>query len=157
MLEFLGKIPEALRAIIEIELTEYSKIDDFEISCLKKIKEYGFKISLDDFGSGFSSVDYMKNELFDYIKLDQSWISLVREHPNKVGMLKHLVNFLRLTQAKIVLEGVEFKQDIAIVAEILPDEVQGYLYGKPMSLSEINKAPLKNMVQNNLYKRICHA
>lgn len=131
----------AFSARSEIEITEFAEIGKQGFEILRQIKAMGFRLSLDDFGAGFSSLKYLKEIGFDYVKLDKMWLAEIRKDHRKIDLVKGLVSFINFIGSKCVLEGVEYKSDEYFVEVLRPDVVQGYFYGKPFRLDpELYKA-----------------
>ncbi len=123
---------------IDIELTESTMIENEEIieKLFKDLHYYGFRISIDDFGSGYSSLGLLKNLKVDTLKLDKSFFShnkdLVRSN-KVVGGIIRLAHGLNIY---VVAEGIETAEQVEILKLIRCDAVQGYHYARPMPISE---------------------
>ncbi len=124
---------------IELELTESIAMENVQsvIKRLKKIKEKGFSLSIDDFGTGFSSLSYLQRMPIDRLKIDQSFIHTSNtEHGREiVEMIIHLGRTLGLC---VVAEGVEKPMQVDLLKELNCEEVQGFLYAMPMPDEELN-------------------
>ncbi len=126
---------------IELEITESVLIDDFE-SVLEKLhvlKEYGIKISLDDFGTGFSSLSYLKGLPIDTLKIDKSFIDTVICDDSTRVITESIVSMVKKLGCETVAEGVETEEQYEYLKDINCDNIQGYLLGRPMPASEIEK------------------
>lgn len=126
---------------IELEITESVLIDDFE-SVLEKLhvlKEYGIKISLDDFGTGFSSLSYLKGLPIDTLKIDKSFIDTVVCDDSTRVITESIVSMVKKLGCETVAEGVETEEQYEYLKDINCDNIQGYLLGRPMPASEIEK------------------
>jgi len=139
--EFLSKIEELLKKYdidpekIEFEITETLAMDNIEnsIEILEKIKNLGFKISIDDFGSGYSSLNYLKKLPYDTIKIDREFIKDLHIDNDDIIITKLIVQLAKTLNKKVVAEGVEIDEHIKILESIGCDYVQGYYFAKPMS------------------------
>lgn len=124
---------------IELELTESIAMDNVQsiIKLLKKIKSKGFSLSIDDFGTGFSSLSYLQRMPINRLKIDQSFIHTSNtEHGREiVEMIIHLGRTLGLS---VVAEGVEKPTQVDLLKELKCDEVQGFLYAMPMPDEELS-------------------
>ncbi|WP_187647643.1 sensor domain-containing protein [Nitrosophilus labii] len=138
--EFLSKIEELLKVYkidpkkIEFEITETLAMDNIEnsIEILEKIKKLGFKISIDDFGSGYSSLNYLKRLPYDTIKIDREFIKDLHIDNDDIIITKLIVQLAKTLNKKAVAEGVEIDEHIKILKSIGCDFVQGYYFAKPM-------------------------
>lgn len=121
-------------AEIELEITESVLIDDFEsvIEKLKSLRDYGIKISLDDFGTGFSSLSYLKQLPINTLKIDKSFIDTVMQDSATRVITESLINMVKALGLESIAEGVEEEQQYKYLHAIGCDMIQGYLMGKPM-------------------------
>lgn len=123
---------------IELELTESIVFDNLNIliNIMKKIKEIGFLISMDDFGSGYSSLNLLKDLPFDVLKLDR--VFLIETTDTKRGkiIISKIVEMAKAINIKVICEGVETYEQVEFLKEIGCDKAQGYLFAKPMVLDE---------------------
>ena len=124
---------------IELEITESVLIDDFEqvVEKLHVIKDYGIKISLDDFGTGFSSLSYLKGLLIDTLKIDKSFIDTVIDDESTQVIAESIVSMVKKLGYETVAEGVETKEQFEYLKKIECDNIQGFLLGKPMPEEEL--------------------
>ncbi len=123
---------------IEIEVTEsvFFEASEMIVSKVHKLREYGFKVSVDDFGTGYSSLSLIGVLPVDVVKLDKSFVkeSLKSERGNE--LMKGVIRILNEIQLEIVCEGVETHEEEKIVTSYGCDEIQGYLYDKPIPTDE---------------------
>ncbi|HCX61959.1 MAG TPA: hypothetical protein DHU59_05920 [Clostridiales bacterium] len=126
-------------SLIEFELTERSIIEDVEraLSVLKKMREKGIKISLDDYGSGHNSLSHLmkSSNQFDYIKIDKIFIDNIDEKQNEV-LVEGIINTAHTLGMEVVAEGVETEVQVKILKRIGCDIIQGYFYSKPLPPEE---------------------
>ncbi|MCR4923006.1 MAG: EAL domain-containing protein, partial [Lachnospiraceae bacterium] len=128
------------RSLIEIELTESAFFDDKDalISIIEKLKEYGFSVSMDDFGSGYSSLNSLKDMPLDVLKLDAEFFrGGDKERGEKV--VSETIKLAKSLKMKTVAEGVEIKDQVEFLAEQGCDMIQGYYYAKPMPKNEFEE------------------
>jgi len=127
--------------LIELEITESVLIDDFEsvVEKLHTLKEYGIKISLDDFGTGFSSLSYLKGLPIDTLKIDKSFIDTVIEDNSTRVITESIIAMVKKLGCETVAEGVETQEQFDYLKGINCDNIQGFLLGKPMPASEVDK------------------
>lgn len=125
---------------LEIEITETILIRDAEATCaiFERLRGLGARLSLDDFGSGYSSLSYLNMFKFDKIKIDRAFVRNLND-PNALAVISavtHLASRLDLT---LVVEGVETQEQLAILSSQGVHDVQGFLFAPPMPLAEINR------------------
>jgi diguanylate cyclase (GGDEF)-like protein/PAS domain S-box-containing protein len=137
-----GVSPECL----ELEITESVFIHSFEevASMLGLLRRAGVKISLDDFGIGYSSLSYLKRLPLDTLKIDKSFISDIHGDERGKNITDSIVNLVHKLGLITVAEGVETQKqlDCLLLAEC--DNVQGYLLGKPLPAAEVDTLLLKH-------------
>ncbi|MBO4981637.1 MAG: GGDEF domain-containing protein [Lachnospiraceae bacterium] len=126
---------------IELEITESILIDDFEAvsSKLKLLRKHGIRISLDDFGTGFSSLSYLKKLPIDTLKIDKSFIDTVlTDSPTRI-ITESIINMVKTLGFESVAEGVEAEQQYRYLHAVGCDVIQGYLLGKPQTAEDIER------------------
>lgn len=119
---------------IEVEITETSLIDDFEsvIGRLGELREAGVRISLDDFGTGFSSLSYLKSLPIDTLKIDKSFVdTLLTDHNTKI-ITESIIYMVKRLGYETIAEGVETQEQFQYLKELSCDVIQGYCMGRPM-------------------------
>lgn len=151
--DFVDSVMEVLRRYdvvpeeIELEITETILIEDFQevYNKLKLLRDYGIRISLDDFGTGFSSLSYLKRLPIDTLKIDKSFIDTVLEDTATRVITESIVNMVKALGFESIAEGVEDNRQYEYLCSIGCDVIQGYLFGKPLSADEV-EAMLKTML-----------
>ena len=125
------KIPYDL---IEIELTESAVAEDTQavIRFATSIRELGFSVSIDDFGSGFSSLSLVKDIPANVLKIDKSLISENCENEKERVVLESIFSFARRLRMSTVAEGVETKEQLGFRRTCGCNSIQGFLFAKPM-------------------------
>ena len=126
---------------IELEVTESVLIDGFENVAhkLAALKDYGVRISLDDFGTGFSSLSYLKKLPIDTLKIDKSFIDTVLiDTPTQV-ITESIIKMVKTLGFEAVAEGVEQQQQYEYLHSIGCDVIQGFYFAKPKTAEEIEK------------------
>lgn len=126
---------------IEIEITETAFLgsDRVVYTCLEKLKENGFKIWLDDFGTGFSSLSHLQYYPIDGIKIDRSFVTDIETNSNNLALVSALVNLGLKLDKEIVAEGVENSQQGIILKQLGAQNAQGYFYDKPLTAAAFEK------------------
>ncbi len=143
--DFLGFVNDVLRTHkitpgnIEIEITESTLMQEIEMAwrSIEDCKKLGFRISLDDFGTGFSSLAYLRRLRIDRLKIDRSFINeLVDSHHDReiAGAIAQLGQQLKM---EVLAEGVETQLQQTILKDLGYDSIQGYLHARPMTLDEL--------------------
>ncbi len=119
---------------IEIELTESAFFDDKKamISTIAKLKEYGFAVSMDDFGSGYSSLNSLKDMPLDVLKLDAEFFRGKSEDGRGEIVVAEAIRLAKSLNMRTVAEGVEIRDQVDFLAAQGCDMIQGYFYAKPM-------------------------
>lgn len=126
---------------IELEITESVLIDDFQAVSekLKILRDYGVRISLDDFGTGFSSLSYLKKLPIDTLKIDKSFIDTVLTDSATRIITESIINMVKTLGFESIAEGVEEEQQYKYLHTIGCDVIQGYLFGKPQPAEAIEE------------------
>lgn len=124
---------------IDIEITESIQLQDNTemIRSLEEIRSHGITVSIDDFGTGFSSLSYFKNLPVDRIKLARELVQAVHIDKFDYQLIKSIILISKTKGVKVIAEGVETEEQWATLKELGCDEVQGYLFGKPMPVEMV--------------------
>lgn len=130
---------------IEIEITESVLIEDLDgvIAKINSMRAYGIKVSLDDFGTGFSSLSYLKNLPIDTLKIDKAFIDGIAKESSTAIITQSVINMVKQLGVETVAEGVENIEQFESLKQMNCDNIQGYLLGKPMSEENIEKLIVK--------------
>jgi diguanylate cyclase (GGDEF)-like protein len=120
---------------MEVEITESMLISQngSAISLLKSLMELGVTLALDDFGTGFSSLTYLRRLPFSRIKIDQSFVRDMLTQPDCAAIVKSVIALAKDLHIEVVAEGVESNEQLEFLQRNRCDEVQGYLFGRPMT------------------------
>lgn len=126
---------------IELEITESILIEDFaEVKeKLTMLRDYGIRISLDDFGTGFSSLAYLNGLPIDTLKIDKSFVDRVNTDESTRIITESIVSMVSRLGYESVAEGVETKEQLDYMQKIGCNVIQGYLLGKPMPPEEMEQ------------------
>ena len=137
------KIPTNL---IEIEITEAtSQANSFlSISIIKKLKERGIRVLMDDFGVGFSNVGNLRKIPFDAIKIDKSFIDDIVEDVKSREIVRFLINLCKVNGLEVIAEGVDRKDQLEILKKNKCDTIQGFLYSEPLAKIDYEKFLINN-------------
>ncbi|KTD24726.1 sensory box protein, GGDEF family protein, LssE [Legionella lansingensis] len=125
---------------LEIEITENVLITNLEVQrMIRKLKKIGVKIVLDDFGTGNSSLNYLKQIHIDRLKIDQSFIRNISRSRSDEVIIEAIIAMSRSLNFKVLAEGVETKNQIKFLKNQHCDEVQGFYLSKPLSSDSVEK------------------
>lgn len=143
-LSFVKKILEETSAEarwLEFEITEGSLMQnpDQAIETLTQLRELGIKIALDDFGTGYSSLGYLSKFPIDKIKIDKTFIKDIPENKEDTAIVKTIIDLCKNIGSLAIAEGVETEKQLQVLSNYGCDEVQGYLFGRPVPLEEVEK------------------
>lgn len=118
---------------IVIELSEQFQVEDtgLFISAVKHYRDFGFKIAIDDLGSGFSGLKLWSELQPDIVKIDRYFIDQLHLDPIKKAFVKNIIELAKNTQSVIVAEGIETSEELLTCKELGADFGQGYLLGRP--------------------------
>lgn len=135
------KISKTLAKSIVLELTETSIMRDPEDSITKfnKLNKSGANIAVDDYGTGHSSLSYLKRLPISILKVDKSFIDDIGKDLNNTIIVKSTIQLAHNLGLKVVAEGVENKQQLDFLKEHNCDFVQGYYFAKPMRIDKLKK------------------
>jgi diguanylate cyclase (GGDEF)-like protein/PAS domain S-box-containing protein len=123
---------------LELEITEGVLIDDFDrgLALLRRLKALGVRISMDDFGSGYSSLSYLQAFPFDKIKIDRAFVINLGRNPQSAAIVRAVIGLCHGLEMSIVAEGVETQEQLSFLADEGCDAVQGYFIGKPLPIAQ---------------------
>ena len=123
---------------LELEITEGVLIEDFDrgLGLLRRLKALGVRISMDDFGSGYSSLSYLQAFPFDKIKIDRTFIMNLGRNPQSAAIVRAVIDLGHGLDMSIIAEGIETMDQLAFLAKEGCDGVQGYLLGKPLPIGQ---------------------
>jgi len=129
----IGNDPETAKGL-ELEITESMIMEDVEysIAALRKIRSMGVTIAIDDFGTGFSSLSYLSKLPLDTLKIDRSFVVDLAEAQERLAQVSAIINLAHLMHLKVVAEGVETEDQLSLLRMLGCDEMQGFLFSKPV-------------------------
>ena len=142
--EHLNRILEKYgvpKHFIDVEITESALIDqlDFLPEAIAHLRNIGYSVWLDDFGSGYSSLNVLKDYTFDVLKIDMKFLNGFNDNDKTKPILKNIVSLSKQLNMTSLSEGVETDEQFEFLKEIGCDKVQGYLFSKPVPLSELRE------------------
>jgi EAL domain-containing protein (putative c-di-GMP-specific phosphodiesterase class I) len=120
---------------VKLELTESLLMDgsDFITERLRSLDRLGVHIAIDDFGTGYSSLNYLRRWPIHTLKIDRSFIAESRDNRAGVQIVSAIANMAQALGLNIIAEGVEIPEQLHLIRSVGCQQVQGYLFGKPMS------------------------
>ncbi|MPZ55502.1 MAG: EAL domain-containing protein [Rhizobiales bacterium] len=123
---------------LDLELTESMLLEQTEavVRDLRQLHELGVSISIDDFGTRYSSLTYIKHFPIDRLKIDQSFVRDLGSNPHDAAIVRAIVSLGHSLELEVIAEGVESAEQVSLLHAEGCDEVQGYFFGKPMPSSE---------------------
>lgn len=128
-----------------VEITESAFVEDAKevVPVIEKIRDNGFKIEIDDFGSGYSSFNTLVSLPFDVLKIDMEFIRSMDKNPKVKEVIKMIINLAKTMDAITVSEGVETKEQYEFLKENGCDVIQGYYFSRPLPLNEFEQLVFK--------------
>ncbi|MBR4823694.1 MAG: EAL domain-containing protein [Spirochaetaceae bacterium] len=132
------KIPHNL---IEVEFTETSIAEMKEIlkNTIDILKDKGIPVSIDDFGSGYSSLSLLQDLDFDVLKLDKSFIKTVVVNKRARTVIANVINMAKELNMSVIAEGVETKEELSILKKLKCNVIQGFIFDKPLSVEDFEQ------------------
>ncbi|MGL6283281.1 MAG: EAL domain-containing response regulator [Microcoleaceae cyanobacterium] len=127
--------------LLELEFTESILLESIQETIYKlgSLKELGLQIAIDDFGTGYSSLGYLQQFPFDNLKLDQCFVRNIDHNTTNQAITKAVISMAHQLQLKVVAEGVETFTELEFLRDQECDEIQGYLFSRPLAAPEFQK------------------
>jgi EAL domain-containing protein (putative c-di-GMP-specific phosphodiesterase class I) len=124
---------------LELEVTESMVMHNVEevVGVLSALNEMGIQLSLDDFGTGFSSLAYLKRFPIDRLKIDQSFIFNCDNDPDDAIIAQTIIALARGLKIKVIAEGIEKAEHLAFLKQNGCDEGQGYFISRPLAFDDL--------------------
>ncbi|MBS1188109.1 MAG: hypothetical protein H6R04_2127 [Burkholderiaceae bacterium] len=120
---------------LELELTESILIQDVDksLDMIQRLKNLGVRLSIDDFGTGYSSLAYLRQLPVDKLKIDQSFVREIVSRKDDAAIALSIITLAHTLQKRVIAEGVETMEQFSFMREHCCDEIQGYLFSRPMA------------------------
>jgi diguanylate cyclase (GGDEF)-like protein/PAS domain S-box-containing protein len=126
---------------LELEVTESVFLGDSDcaLDVLKRLRALGVSIALDDFGTGYSSLGYLNKAVFHKLKIDGSFVRDAAENRETVAIIQSIVSLAKSFRMTVTAEGVETADDFTRMRDLGCNQIQGYLFGRPMSFERASE------------------
>jgi diguanylate cyclase (GGDEF)-like protein/PAS domain S-box-containing protein len=123
---------------LELELTESLVMEDVEnaIAILHQLKRLGLQVAIDDFGTGHSSLSYLRRFPIDILKIDQAFVRDIAPGEDGAAIVRAIISLAHSLRLKVIAEGVETSEQLVYLHNHGCDEVQGYLFSRPVAAAE---------------------
>src|SRR5512139_1033208 len=121
--------------LLELELTESVLLQDVDhnLDMVRQMKALGVQLTIDDFGTGYSSLSYLKRFAVDRLKIDRSFVRDINSDADNAAIVRAVIQLARSLRLDIIAEGVETEAQLAFLREEGCQEVQGYLFSRPLA------------------------
>ena len=142
-----------LPGAIELEITESLLLENNEETrrTLDTIKVLGASLAIDDFGTGYSSLSYLKRFPLDRVKIDQSFVRDLGTDPDDLAIVRAIIALSRSLKLDVIAEGVETKEQLALLRSEGCDDYQGFLFARPMDADSVTRLLESNMTHSEKF------
>jgi diguanylate cyclase (GGDEF)-like protein/PAS domain S-box-containing protein len=142
---FVADVREALGSVeadgggVDLELTESLLMTDVDesIEKLRALRAMGLRMALDDFGTGYSSLAYLSRLPLDTLKIDRSFVHGMTDNADNTSIISTIISLAQALRLKVVAEGVETEQQAQLLRLLRCEQVQGYLFSRPVPAEEL--------------------
>lgn len=133
---------------LTFEFTESTYIEnDATVKKLIKVfNDEGIKLALDDFGTGYSNLAYLQNLNVDVIKIDRSFVNKAMSDENIYSVISHIIDMAHNMKLSVCIEGIENETEKNKISLLVPDTMQGYLYGRPVNAEQFMNDNIKSAI-----------
>lgn len=140
---------------VEIEITEAtSQANTFiSVSIIKKLRDRGVRVLMDDFGIGFSNIGNLRKIPFDAVKIDKSYIDDIVTDMKSRDIVKFLIDLCKAIDLEVIAEGVDNKEQVDILRKLKCDTIQGFYYSKAIPIKEYEKFLISNPFEKKEERR----
>ena len=124
--------------MLKLEVTESAYTDNPQqlSSIIRQFKEIGFPVLMDDFGSGYSSLNMLKNLQFDVLKVDMAFVREIEQSERARKILRTIIELAKALEMGVVTEGVETQTQLDYITEMGNVDIQGYYFSKPLPVKD---------------------
>ncbi|MFL1557388.1 MULTISPECIES: EAL domain-containing response regulator [unclassified Pseudomonas] len=132
---------------LEVELTESSLMENTHhtITSLQRLRAMGVKIAIDDFGTGYSSLAYLRRFPIDTLKIEIAFIREVTTNPQDAAITRTIIELAHSLDLRVVAEGVETQEQLAFLKAAGCDQIQGYLFSRPLPAATLERLLLERL------------
>ncbi len=136
--------------LIELEMTETTVIEDITVAknAEKAVHELGFIVSMDDFGSGYSAFNVLKEIDIDILKIDRIFFEGLEQNEKAKIIIDTIVQMCKKLNVRTVAEGIENKYQVNFLKQIKCDMIQGYYFSKPIPIQEFEEKYMNKLYTN---------
>ncbi len=136
---------------LDIEITETTLANNFEYikECVEELRDNGFKISMDDFGVGYSSLNMLANINVTTVKIDKAFVDDIASSVQRRGFFLQIANLIKSSEKEIVVEGVETNEQADVLLKNHINNIQGFLISKPLPINEFEDLFLTAKTQHS--------
>lgn len=128
------------RSLLELEITESAYVEDEKMAdAVNRLKELGFTILMDDFGSGYSSLNMLKDINVDILKIDMGFLDREKDPQRGESILEAIVSMARLMDLRVIAEGAETAEQVEFLRSVGCDYAQGYYFHRPMDTETLEE------------------
>ena len=130
---------------LKLEITESAIMLNLEVQLelIKKLKNFGFQIEMDDFGSGYSSLNMLKDIPFDILKIDMEFLHSTKNEERSYAILDAIIKLSKNLKMPVITEGVETKEQVEFLTKMGTDYFQGFYFDKPMPIADFEAKYIK--------------
>ena len=151
--DFIAVLQNAMtstRAALDIEITEGVLMEKTEevIETLVAIRRLGVRVAIDDFGTGYSSLRYLARLPIDTLKIDRSFVIAMTDNADDMAIVSSIITLAHGLDLNVVAEGVETEEQRKLLRLLRCDQMQGYLFSKPVAKAELEKLLRSEMASN---------
>ena len=141
-------------SLLEIEITETtSQVNKFlSLSVIKKLKDFGVRILMDDFGIGFSQIENLRQIPFDAVKIDKSFTDKIVHDEKSRTIVKFLIELIHSNDMEAIIEGVETKEQVDLLRKMKADTIQGFYYSRPIPFDKYTELLKENSIEKEVKK-----
>jgi len=161
--EFTVSLPERIEQALskhqissgwlELEITESMLMQNADdvVAIMSQITALGVTLALDDFGTGFSSLSYLKRFPIDTLKIDRSFIQGIPDDVDDCAIASAIISLAKQMKHKVIAEGVENSEQFAFLQKMGCDEIQGYLFSRPLDAEKFSEVMLRSFSFPSFY------
>ena len=123
--------------VIEFTETQSPETVELEATFVKDLRDNGFKVAMDDFGSGYAALIRLSQNIIDKVKIDKSFVLDIANNKQNQEIVKTMISLAKVFKLDTIVEGIESEADFEVIKSLQPSYLQGFLYHKPLSKEKI--------------------